>query len=96
MTVDNKYFHSPAQTAKLKYDVDCLARHIETLEESLENARKKFDTMQKEMISNCNHDYQNTGEEWTPPSGNITIEMWQVECKKCGHTTWKIKKGDVE
>ena len=92
MTMDDKYFHSPAQTAKLKYDVDCLARHIETLEESLENANKKYSATYKEMVDHCEHDYQPTGKMWTPLKDNEELQMQQRECKRCGRFTWKMEK----
>lgn len=92
--MDNKYFHSPAQTAKLKYDLNCQGRHIETLEESLVNARKKYENIKSEMIGNCEHEYESNGEEWMPGNFSMRIEMRKMECKKCGHTVWKIKKED--
>ena len=94
MTTNNSHVHSPAQTAKLKHDIDCLERHIQTLEQSLDFSRKKYDSKKANMIAHCQHDYVNTGKDWTPPSDKIQIEMWQVECKKCGNITWKIKKED--
>lgn len=91
----SKDYHSPAQTAKLKYDVECLDRAIQTLDETLHNSIEKRDRMLREMQFHCEHKWEYTGKEWQPPFDTCKISMSEMKCDKCGKKSWDICKGHL-
>ena len=85
-----KDHHSPAQTAKLKYDLECLDRAIQTLDETLQNSIEKRDRMLREMQLHCDHRWEYTGKEWVPPFKSCKVSMSEMKCERCGKVSWDI------
>ena len=72
-----------------RFDVECVQRHIKTLEESLYKSQDKLRKMKDELYNSCEHDYEDLEVVWQMDE----LKCKKIICKECGKVDWKTSNG---
>ena len=66
-------------------DVECMQRHVKTLEHTLWNCNNKLMRMKDELYRDCQHNYLIEDVIWEVEE----IRCVRMKCEHCGKIAWK-------